>query len=343
MVVQDVTGRSTETSIASAINRGLEKRAKALNAGDARRNCHICGNIAIPHVNIVNFPEILILIRDSEEVEKTRPDIPYTEKLYMKYWTSDRSTSDEHHAIRLRAQGYDEASVLYASLSRDYKLVAGIGERVIDVNRSKSIAFARAPSEGIGEWWLMDDEQVHEIPGLEQLDRLQRRWDGRGTKIHQNVHPEVFVFRRIDDAGWDMNYQTHTTGAVGLYSGNVPEPQVQARDARARVINDIFTQRIGEGLLKFKISFTPADPRPEDSMPFSLELGYEYKGNHWRIDGKQLQGRLLPNRDEPLEDLRPTPLRGGIMDRYIHRQAGPTTAADTTSAFASTNHGASRP
>jgi len=325
--VQDLTGRSSQTTIAAGIDRGLEKRALAVKPGDTKQKCHKCGNTAKPQIEIVNFPEVLILIRDSAHVKTTRPDIPYTnDKLYMQYWTSNRGRSAENHAIQQQQNGLDAATIAYTSYSRDYKLVAGTGERVIDANRSKSVAFACAPSEAMHDWWFMDDELAQPVPGLEQLDRLQRKWDGHGIKVQQNVFPELFVFRRTDDADWDMNYHTSTVGAIGIESANELDDNAKARDARGRVVTDIFTQPIGEGLLKFKITLTPADPAANDSIPFSLELGYEYKGLHWRIDGKRMQGRLAPNRDSPFEPTRPTPLDALVMDRYYHRREGPATA-----------------
>lgn len=336
--VRDLAGRSSQTSIAAGIDRGLEKRALAVKPGAAKQKCQKCGNTAKPQIEIVNFPEILILIRDSEHVKTTRPDIPYTnDKLYMQYWTSNRGRSQEKRALQQQQSGVDAATIAYTSYSRDYKLVAGTGERAINASRSKSIAFACAPSEVANEWFVMDDEQVHPARGLEELDRLQRKWDGQGVKIQDNVFPEIFVFRRIDDADWDMNYQTSTVGTIGIQSASELDDNAKVRDARGRVVTDIFTQPIGEGLLKFKVTLTPADPGANDSIPFGLELGYEYKGLHWRIDGKRMQGRLVPNRDSPPEHIRPTPLDALVMDRYYHRREGPATAPMTN--MAATNMG----
>lgn len=293
----------------------------------AQRRCQTCGHIATPQVDIVNFPEIMILIRNSEQV-KTRPDIPYSDtqsnNLFMQNWTSARDVTPDAHKLKAISQGYNEAAILYTSPARDYKLIAGIGERVIDGNRSKSVAFARTPSEQPGEWWLMDDDLVDPVPGLDQLDRLQRRWDGRGPKIYQNFFPEIFVYRRTDNAGWDVNYQTHTEGLLGIQTLDPLFPLAKTYDIRGRSATEIFTQKVGQGLLKFKIRLAPADPGPQDSMPFDLEIGYEYKGQHYRLDGKRLQAMLVPVLpSEPVEDLRPTPFEESVIERARRLQDRP--------------------
>ena len=329
ITVQDLTGRSSQTSIAAGINRGLERRAQSSTPGGSKRRCHKCGNIASPRVDIVNFPEVLILIRNSEHVKTTRPDIPYTnDQLYMQYWTTNRDKSETERAEECKGRKIDAADILYTSLARDYKLIAGTAERVIDGNRSKSVAFARAPTEEPDLWWFMDDEQVDRVPGLEQLDRLQRRWDGRGSKIQDNVFPEVFIFRRTDDAGWEQEYKTTETGTIEL---SAPLDHIaKLRELRGRVVTEIFTQPVGEGLLKFKLTLAPADPEPNDSIPFSLELGYEYKGMSWRIDTKRTEGRLVPNvpGNRTPVDRRSTPIAEHNMVRYAQRMKGPATGTD---------------
>ncbi|KAK5947496.1 hypothetical protein PMZ80_001647 [Knufia obscura] len=244
--------------------------------------------------------------------------------LFMQNWTSARDVTPDAHKLKAISQGYNEAAILYTSPARDYKLIAGIGERVIDGNRSKSVAFARTPSEQPGEWWLMDDDLVDPVPGLDQLDRLQRRWDGRGPKIYQNFFPEIFVYRRTDNAGWDVNYQTHTEGLLGIQTLDPLFPLAKTYDIRGRSATEIFTQKVGQGLLKFKIRLAPADPGPQDSMPFDLEIGYEYKGQHYRLDGKRLQAMLVPVLpSEPVEDLRPTPFEESVIERARRLQDRP--------------------
>ena len=247
--------------------------------------------------------------------------------LYMKYWTSARDKKDATCVMIVGEPNSDQRNVGYKSHNRDYKLIAGTGELVIDMNRSKSVAFARRALEDVNEWFLMDDEALHEVPGLEQLDRLQRRWDGRGSKPVRNIHPEIFIFRRTDDAGWDHNYHTSTIGPIGPLSANELDDEARYRDYRGRAATEIFTQKIGKGLLKFKISMAPADPGPTDTIPFNLNLSYQYGSNHWNLGDLPTEGSLFPILGNPVEDSRPTPFNYSVVTRYMNRTDEPSNSA----------------
>lgn len=301
----------SHTTITRGIELGLQRQNKNLKPRRGSVNtvprCAKCRNICEPQTVIVNLPEILVLVCNSDQLESNQtPDIPYGE-----------SEAEFLHLSRfLRGRSADEG---------DYLLMSGTARRRINHIRNQAIAFVRGgPEDVFKEWFAISDEHVDRALDLCQLDQLQRAWDDHGRSVNQRVFPEIFIYARIDDVGKkNTNYNVNRDSFPDPLSPPPLQSAQQTRDLIGRSVTEIFTQKIGQGLLKFKVQIAPADPGPQDSIPFVMDLGYEVNGCYWKTEGKTI-GRLRPL-NEITDELQDTPDDLQPVRRYRKRPKGPAT------------------
>ncbi|KAK5085170.1 hypothetical protein LTR05_004449 [Lithohypha guttulata] len=223
-------------------------------------------------------------------------------------------------------------------LARDYALVAGTAEVRYAAGISKHVAFVRGgPVQLIKNWFIIDDDRDSDGPndltenGLTVLNQLQSQGNVTNKNVWYNILPEIFVYVRTDDVGVkDPNYQQEFLKNFGLVSPVDTDEAYRDKRLAGRGVTDIFTQTIGRGLLKFKVQLAPADPGPDESVPFTLEMGYELDKKQWSVKEK-IYGRLEPhdvNQGVP-EEAEETPIERQPFKRYQKRGVGPATPRDT--------------
>lgn len=314
--VQKPTSSMPHTTIIRGIELGLRRQNMKLRPRRGSVNtvpkCTKCRNICEPQTVLVNLPEILILVRNNDQLESNEiPDIPYGE-----------SDARFLHLNKLiRGSTGNEGS---------YILMTGTARRRINHTRDQAIAFVRGgPEDVFWEWFAISDEYVDRALSLNELDQLQRAHDGDGHPINQRVFPEIFIYARVDDEGKkNTNYNVN----IGFFPDPQSPPTLQSaqntRDLIGRSVTEIFTQKIGQGLLKFKVQLAPADPGPQDSIPFVMDLGYEVNGCYWKT-GEKTIGRLQPL-NEIANDPQNTPDDLQPVRRYKRRSKGPVTPKKLT-------------
>lgn len=299
LAVQKPSGKITKTSVEVGIRRALS----AAGCLTSRRGsiasiqrCELCRGNVTSHIEITNLPEILIVVRNLDELEPTdRIDIPFDQELDTK-------------ALLLEE---NEAR------TKDYELVSGIGEARVNPLVSRSYAFARGPEAMNEKWFCMLDNKVSEI-GFDDLEMLQRMLPREG---YEYLLPEVFIYRRRD---YEKQHRD-----IEQYGVESPDGEFAiARNAVSRSANDIFVQKIGRGLLKFKVKLAPADPTDTDIVEVDLNLSYELNGKHYGImqnDDRNFVGlHLMPLLKYGQGGLRdqPSPYEGNAVHRTVQRWKG---------------------
>lgn len=324
--VQKPTRLVPHTEILAGIKRALIRQAQILGTrrGDSTApRCAICNKLPnTTEIHILDFPEVLILVRNMDPVEgKEDVIIPYQEELSLHDLT-----------------GVSVSEQIKPQLARDYALVAGTAEVRYAAGTSKHVAFVRGgPVQLIKNWFIIDDDRDGDGPndltenGLTVLNQLQSQGNATDKNVWYNILPEIFVYVRTDDVGVkDPNYQQEFLKNFGLVSPVDTDEAYRDKRLAGRGVTDIFTQRIGRGLLKFKVQLAPADPGPDESVPFTLEMGYELDKKQWSVKEK-IYGRLEPhdvNQGVP-EEAEETPIERQPFKRYQKRGVGPATPRDT--------------
>ena len=306
--IQKHIGRNITTEPLRGIENALARRAQLWGARKAAApKCAKCSTTATPRAEIVNFPEVLILVRNTDLLtNKETPDI---------LW--DGTCLD---LKRLGSHKFSTAGVAYS-------LFSGIAERRKN-NIQYSSAFAQGGSLGTqGRWWFIDDDGATETANYQEIDRYQRPWlDVNKVLQEPAVLPEVFICVRIDDNGMRQQHseQLRQLAPYGSRSPVEQDFHHLERDYLARSVTEIFAQPVGGGVLKFKITLTPADPGPKESMPFRLDIGYEFNGCQWALEDK-MGGRLLPLPDiEPKDS---TPIEAEPHTRFFKKREGRSISA----------------
>ena len=313
--VHKPVGKVRQTDLKQGILHGLERQASSLAMRlKTASKCTKCSSAAVAHMDVVNFPEVLILIRNTDALAKgEKTDIHYEELLEFKAVVESK--------VSPRAN--------LPPPERQYQLVAGIVDRWTNKLQPRSMPFVRGGPEDLQhKWFAIVDEKVAEVEGgLKYLDGLQRSHDGNGDIQSEQDYPEIFIYARVDRNGipstatdYDVKHLVH----LGSQSPDYKDTLQQKRDLVARSVTDIFIQNIGKGLLKFKVTLAPADPGPNESVPFTIDLGYELNNCYWRTDGK-LIGRLLPDNEIEIDTLDGTPKELQPYHRYFNRKTGPGT------------------
>lgn len=287
---------------------GIQRALKVSNRLAARRGsttiksrCEKCQGLVESVIEIDNLPEILIVIRDIKELSsKDDPDIPFGDELSLRDLTSGNDNE-------IDPQGYE--------------LVSGVGELRYTPNVHRNYAFVRGAGDIQNRWFCIMDEEVVEKP-LSELEKQQRsRADGGLVDVGSGLHPlcpEIFIYRRKD-------YDDHTR-IIDSFPPDTPRNEVtQKRDVMSRSINDIFTQKIGRGLLKFKVKMAPDDPGPQDWIEVDLKLSYELDNKHYGIKTKDDQNflafQLQPLSAQGQQDFNAimSPYDGRAIDRALKR------------------------
>lgn len=264
--------KKPQTSILEGLHAGLKmweqkklkpRRGSILSTG----MCASCGGDVEPQIDLVNLPELLILVRNTEllDLERDQPDLPYSDWLDLKAFTSNRNKTGD--------QGL-----------RSYQLVSGTMDVQSPRKHDHAAAFARGPRD-THLWFAINDTKVVPVESIEAIDAQQRPNASAPSPL---LLPEVFIYRRADDHGWHAEYLADEAPAL---SAALADDYQRNRLALARSVHTIFNQSIGQGLLKFKVDVYPGDPRPQEDVEFSISLGYQLNNNHWA--GK-LSGVLQP-------------------------------------------------
>lgn len=313
--VRKPIGKNAKTDILSGIQSAIGQEPKDISMRKSSLNgavkCPSCGLLTLLDTEIVNYPEVLILVRDMDRLAPAdRPDVNLKSDLKMKP---------------------------SAGSSVEYKLVSGAADMSKD-GTSYSVAFARGGREtNINCWWLLRPDRIEIVPGhpdglstLNQLQVTQSYTDGNDTAPHQvSILPEVLIYMRTDGNG--LGPREIDSFEASLKWGAVSPPVTDViaieRELISRSVTDIFTQKIGNGLLKFKVKFTPADPLPHESIPFTLDISYEHENKHYQPE-RSIHGRLMPISQRTGD---PNPQKEPHY-RYHMRQQGPATPLQATDA-----------
>lgn len=305
LLVQRPQPRLKQTKVSVGLQRALQvpnKLGSRRGSTAPRIKCENCQGPVESVVEIDNLPEILIIVRDTEELAPgDEPDIPYTAQLNLS-------------GIVSGPDDYTDPKI--------FDLVAGVGEYCYTRNTSRSCAFARGGAEGLHDrWYCILDESVVEL-SFEQLESLQRPpVDGNLTNTYWPILPEIFIYRRQDYG--ERTKEIDAFGPTSPIDGNLMK-----RDMMSRSINDIFTQKIGKGLLKFKVKISPADPLPQEILEVDLKVSYELEGKHYGIkqEDKQnfvsLQLHPLNGEDQASFNAVISPFEGRAIDRAVSRYKG---------------------
>src|SRR5207248_6635538 len=107
------------------------------------------------------------------------------------------------------------------------------------------------------DWFGALDDYTEPLTDLHALEQMQRPFDRDGNKQDVRFSPEVLVFRRHDEAGWRQDYGTAATDIAQPVSPELLDDAQRNRDLVARSVTEIFTKRIGQGLMKFKLKLAP--------------------------------------------------------------------------------------
>lgn len=302
--VQKPQAKAKQTKVLLGIQRALQvpnRLASRRGSMVSKSRCDKCQGAVESIIEIDNLPEVLIVIRDIEELSPDDdPDIPYTTELNLSGLTS----------------GTDD----YTDPQK-YELVSGVGEYRYSRTTSRNYAFARGAEDVRDKWFCIMDESVVEI-GFDDLEKLQRSGvDGGLASDYPPLCPEIFMYRRKD---YDSRSQD-----IDAFGPDSPlSNHVMTRDIISRSINEIFTQKIGRGLLKFKVKVTPADPSPMDVIEVDLKLSYELDGKHFGIKSGDKQNFLgfqlhpLDGEDQRDFNVIVSPFEGRAIDRALRRLKG---------------------
>lgn len=313
--VQKPIGKHSHTDILAGLKLALEQAPKGLSTRkdsiNAMLKCPTCSAATALTMEIVNYPEVLILVRNLDQLApEDQPDIPLKTSLDMK---------------------------LLGSGGVKYELVSGASEYKVSPTVTRAVAFARGVRDSTWKNWsfLNHDGTEERLLDISQLDQVQRLHTVVQPDHQQTrpgfIFPEVFVFGRSD--GLNIKPQDVERMKVligyGEESPALLENLGRESELISRSVTDIFAQRIGNGLLKFKINLTPADPDPLDSIPFTLDVGYERNGCFWVPEGR-IYSRLIPA-VERKGDADPSPkgkeshIRFSKRDKGVSTPTGPTT------------------
>lgn len=308
LAVQRPQPKSRQTSVLIGIERALRAKIN-LTARRAstphQEKCENCQRPTESFIDIVSLPEILIVVRDIEELLATdEPDIPFRQELNMSGLASGPD------------DGLDP---------KKYQLVSAVAENRYSQLVSRDCVFARAAKDPGDKWYCIMDETIQETE-FDVIEKLQRSVADGGLADGANkiwpICPEVFIYRLKDSD--DRSQLIDSFGPVSPLNDNLV-----FRNALSRTVSDIFTQKVGKGLLKFKVRIAPADPGPEDhnTVEVDLKLSYEINGKHYGIvDNQQnflafqLKPLALPGQDGI--DVLWTPHEGRATDRAVRRQKG---------------------
>lgn len=306
LAVQKPQAKVKQTKVLVGIQRALQvpsRLASRRGSMTSKSKCEKCQGAVESIVEIDQLPEVLIVIRDTEELSpEDEPDIPFNPGLNLSGLTSGPDNFAD---------------------PKDYELVSGVAEHRYTPTSSRNCAFARGAEDLGDKWFCILDESVVDI-GFEALEKFQRSVaDGGLAGVgHPPICPEIFIYRRKD-------YDTRSQ-VVDNFGPTSPMDAdlILTRDVISRSINEIFTQKIGRGLLKFKVKITPADPLPADIIEADLKLSYELDGKHYGIknNNKQnflaLQLKPLDGEDQTNFNAIMSPFEGRAIERAVQRNKG---------------------
>lgn len=307
LAVQRPHSKSRQTPVLIGIERALRTKL-ALTTRRAstahQEKCEKCQRPIESFTDIVSLPEVLIVVRNIDELlPGDEPDIPFRQELNL----SGLASGPDNY---LDPKGYE--------------LVSGIAENRYSPLVSRNCAFARAAKDPGDKWYCIMDEIVQETE-FSVLDRLQRSVSDGGLADGKDISPicpEVFIYRLKD-------YDTRSQLIDSFGPISPLNDTTTVRTAISRTVSDIFTQKIGKGLLKFKVKISPVDPGPVDNhtMEVDLKLSYEIDGKHYGIVNPEqnflaFQLRPLQQTEQDKIDAVWTPYEGRAIDRAVRTAKG---------------------